>query len=86
MEEKQDYNQYVAEVFAKRLDDLGMTRYRFIRTNPIANQATLERMLYGRGGVNFNTVAKYADMLGLKLVFQVKDETDETYNKQETIS
>lgn len=80
-----DYSKYIADSFAQRLNDLGMTRYRFLRNNPGANQATLDRMLYGRGGTSFNTVAYYADMLGLELVFKVKGQNDETESKSKDI-
>lgn len=80
-----DYSKYIADSFAQRLNDLGITRYRFLRNNPGANQATLDRMLYGRGGTSFNTVAYYADMLGLELVFKLKEQNDETESKQENL-
>lgn len=77
MSTKKDISGYVADVFAKRLEELGLTRYRFLRNNPEVNQPTLARLLYGRGGTSINTVAYYADLLGMEIRIVPKEEEKE---------
>lgn len=72
---KNDFSKYVAEKFNERLKELGMSRYRFINSNPdYTNHPTLTRMLQGKGGTYAETVAHYADLLGLEIIIRKKEE------------
>lgn len=71
---KNDFPEHVAKVFQERLKELGMSRYRFIRSFPVTNQGTLERILTGVGSTNIQTLAYYADCLGLEVIIRKKEE------------
>lgn len=71
---KNDFPKYVSKVFRERIEELGMSRYRFIREFPLANQGTLQRILYGDGSTNIQTLAHYLDCVGLEMVIRKKKE------------
>lgn len=72
---KNDFSQYVAEKFKERLQELGLSQYKFIMSNPdYTNHPTLRRMLQGKGGTYAETVAHYADLLGLEIIIRKKEE------------
>ena len=70
---KNDFAKYVAEAFTERLNELGLSKNRFINTfADITNRPTLTRILQGRGGSNIETIAHYADLLGLEIIIRKK--------------
>ena len=72
---KNDFPKYVAEKFNERLKELGMSRYKFINTYAdYTNHPTLTRMLRGIGGTNIETIAHYAELLGLEIIIRKKEE------------
>lgn len=72
---KNDFPKYVAEIFTERLKELGKSKYRFVRENPIVNQPTLDRLLRGEGSTNIKTMAYYAEVLGLEVIIRKKRDT-----------
>lgn len=75
---KNDFADYVAQTFNKRLKELGLSKFRFINeNNEFSNRPTLTRILRGDGGSNITTVAHYAEMLGLEIIIRPKQTEDE---------
>lgn len=76
------FNEYVATVFKDRMKELGISGNRFVEENAdFSTRPTLRRILSGkRGGSNINTIAHYADLLGLELIIRPKQNNDGTDN------
>lgn len=69
---------YVSDVIKTRLDQLGITRYRFVMDNPdIATHPVLGHLIHGDRAVNSKTLYDYLDRLGLEMVFLSKDRPQE---------
>lgn len=69
------FAKYIAEKFKERLKELGMTQYKFVNSQPdYTNHPTLRRILKGEGGSNIETIAHYADLLGLELIIRKKQD------------
>lgn len=75
-----DFPKYVSEVMKKRLEELGMSRYRMINDAPSVNRPTLSRMLRGEGSTNISTLAHYCEQLGLEIIIKPKEYKHETDN------
>lgn len=76
-----DFSRYVAETFNHRLKELGLSKNRFVNTHiEFTNRPTLMRILRGEGGANINTVAHYADLLGLEIIIRPKTNPDNEYS------
>ena len=72
---KNDFPQYVAEKFKERLNELGISQYKFVNTYAdLTNRPTLQRIMRGVGGSSIDTVAHYADLLGLELIIRKKED------------
>lgn len=75
MKFKTDFPRYVADKFNERLEELGMSKYKFVHSNSdYTTHPTLNRILRGDGSSNMNTVAHYADLLGLEIIIRKKEE------------
>lgn len=82
MKRKVNANQFIAEAFKNRMKDLGISQYKFVHSRKTdANRPTLVRLLRGEGSTQFDTVASYADWLGLEIVFQPKESCEDTLKK-----
>lgn len=67
-----NFPEYVANVFKDRLQELGLSQYKFIGSAEHTNQPTLTRMLKARGSTNIKTLAHYAEKLGLEIIIRPK--------------
>lgn len=65
---KNDAAEYVADVFKKRLRELGLSQTRFISEYAeFTNRPTLYRILRANAATSISTVAHYANLLGLEI-------------------
>lgn len=73
-----DFPEYVAKVFKERLNELGISQYRFINEYAeLTNRPTLTRILRGSGSSSIMTIAHYADLLGLEIIIRPKRQDNE---------
>lgn len=74
----EDFNTRVRAAIKERLDELGMTQYRFVRNHPgIVLGVTLSKIMNGHTTPNLRTLVKYFDLLGLELKIIKKDENND---------
>lgn len=74
----EDFNTRVRAAIKERLDELGMTQYRFVRNHPgIVLGETLSKIMNGHTTPNLRTLVKYFDLLGLELKIIKKDENND---------
>lgn len=74
----EEFLQYISDVVKTRLNQLGMTRYRFVKDNPdIATHPILDNIIHGSKAVNSKTLYDYMDRLGLEIIIQPKEEPKE---------
>lgn len=71
---KNNAAQYVADVFKKRLRELGLSQTRFVSEYAeFTNRPTLSRLLKGYTGTSISTIAHYANLLGLEIKIVKKE-------------
>ena len=71
---KNDMAEYVADIFKKRLRELGLSQTRFVSEYAeFTNRPTLYRILRGHGSTSISTVAHYANLLGLEIKIVKKE-------------
>lgn len=75
---KNDFPDYVAKAFKKRLKEKGLSQYRFVNEHTeCTNRPTLMNILRGANGTNISTLAHYADLLGLEIIIRPKQTDNE---------
>lgn len=73
----QEFYKNAADIFNERLNELGMSRYRFMMRNGVFHKnATYSRAFSGEEGYNVSTLIEIADLLGLDVVFKMKDNNE----------
>ena len=66
------FQKYVADSVLKRLEELGMSQYKFLKENPeTTTEMTLRRIVRG-DCANVATIVHYCDLLGLEIIIQPK--------------
>lgn len=71
---KNDTARYVADVFKRRLRELGLSQTRFVSEYAeFTNRPTLYRILRANGSTSLSTVAHYANLLGLEIKIVKKE-------------
>lgn len=79
---RKNFPKYVSDVFKERFKELGLSQYRFIKDNEgIVSRQTLTRIMRGNNGISATTLALYADLLGLDIIFEPQTkQNDEDIN------
>ena len=68
------FAEYAGKKIRERMEELGMTQYRFCTdNNDIATFQTLRNIRRGEGGTNISTLAEYCDRLGLEIIIRPKE-------------
>lgn len=70
----QYFQNYISETIRKRLEEFGLSQYRFLQDNKnTTNEVTLRNILKGNYSTNIHTIAHYCDLLGLEIVIRPKE-------------
>lgn len=74
--------QYIADTLKNRLEELGMTRYRFVVDNPdIISHPGLSKLYHAKQGTSVMMLHDVLDRLGMEIVIRPKEYGNEDSSK-----
>lgn len=77
--EIQHTNEYVGEQFRKRMEELDISIYRFTENlRDASSRPTFRRIMKGDGNTRLDSIAYYADLLGLEVIIRPKESVEAT--------